>query len=119
MPSGKNGHHPGWKPSQGSASDRIPGWAPRTVILGYPQAGLQAGSATRYEVVHASKSSELLTDASPEVMNQAEAILATQAADAAVVEGVLLSTDLAPHVLALLQLEDSAAAAVCSLWAEG
>ena len=35
------------------------------------------------------------------------------------VEGVLLSSDLAPYVLAHLQLEDGAAAAVCSLWAEG
>ena len=28
MPSGKDGHHPGWKPLQGSASDHVPGWAP-------------------------------------------------------------------------------------------
>ena len=32
---------------------------------------------------------------------------------------MLLSSDLAPYVLAQLQLEDGAAAAVCSLWAEG
>ena len=32
------------------------------------------------------------------------------------IEGVLLSNDLAPLVLAPLQLEDGAAAAVCSLW---
>ena len=25
MPSGKVGHHPGWKPLQGSASDHVPG----------------------------------------------------------------------------------------------
>jgi hypothetical protein len=37
MPSGKVGHHPGWKPLQGSANDHVPGWvgskpvpAPRT-----------------------------------------------------------------------------------------
>ena len=35
------------------------------------------------------------------------------------VEGVLLSSDLVPHLLAPLQLEDGAAAAVCSRWAEG
>ena len=38
---------------------------------------------------------------------------------AVAVEGVLLSSDLVPLVLASLQLEDGAAAAVCSLWAEG
>jgi len=27
MPSGKVGHHPGWKPLQGSADDHVPGWA--------------------------------------------------------------------------------------------
>ena len=32
---------------------------------------------------------------------------------------MLLSSDLAPHLLAPLQLEDGAAAAVCSRWAEG
>ena len=31
---------------------------------------------------------------------------------------MLLSSDLVPHILAPLQLEDGAAAAVCSLWAE-
>ena len=36
MPSGKNEHHPGWKPLQGSASDRIPGWAPRTKPVPVP-----------------------------------------------------------------------------------
>ena len=35
------------------------------------------------------------------------------------VEGVLLSSDLVLHLLAPLQLEDGAAAAVCSRWAEG
>ena len=35
------------------------------------------------------------------------------------VEGVLLSSDLVPHLLAPLQLEDGAATAVCSRWAEG
>ena len=31
----------------------------------------------------------------------------------------MLSSDLVPHLLAPLQLEDGAAAAVCSRWAEG
>ena len=35
------------------------------------------------------------------------------------VEGVLASSDLLPHVLGPLQLEDGAAAAVCSAWADG
>ena len=35
------------------------------------------------------------------------------------VEGVLLSSDLLPHLLAPLQLQDGAAAAVCSRWADG
>ena len=35
------------------------------------------------------------------------------------VEGVLLSSDLLPHLLAPLQLQDGAAAAVCSQWANG
>ena len=34
------------------------------------------------------------------------------------VESVLLSNDLVPHVLAALELEDGAAAAVCSCWAD-
>ena len=59
-------------------------------------------------------------EASTEVKNWADALLAahkplTQWA----VEGVLLSSDLVPHLLAPLQLEDGAAAAVCSQWAEG
>ena len=36
MPSGKNEHHPGWKPLQGSANDRIPGWAPSPCRLPGP-----------------------------------------------------------------------------------
>ena len=59
-------------------------------------------------------------EASPEVVSQTEDILAKQKPLAQrLVEGVLLSSDLAPHLLGLLQLEDGAAAAVCSLWAEG
>ena len=60
-------------------------------------------------------------EASPKVTNHAEAILAANNPLAQrLVEGVLLSRDLAPHVLAPLPLEDgAAAAAVCSLWAEG
>ena len=59
-------------------------------------------------------------EASPAVTKQAEAILAANNPLAQrLVEGVLLSRDLAPHVLAPLPLEDGAAAAVCSLWAEG
>ena len=59
-------------------------------------------------------------EASPKVTNHAEAILAANKPLAQrLVEGVLLSSDLAPHVLAPLPLEDSAAAAVCSLWADG
>ena len=55
-----------------------------------------------------------------EVMSRAEAILAAHKAHkAALVEGVLLSSDLTPLVLAHLQLEDGAAAAVCSLWSKG
>ena len=36
MPSGKIGHHPGWKPLQGSASDHVPGWAPSPCRLPGP-----------------------------------------------------------------------------------
>jgi hypothetical protein len=39
MPSGKTGHHPGWKPLQGSASDRTPGWAPSPCRLPGPVKG--------------------------------------------------------------------------------
>jgi len=39
MPSGKNEHHPGWKPLQGSASDRIPGWTPSPCRLPGPVPG--------------------------------------------------------------------------------
>jgi len=41
MASGKVGHHPGWKPLQGFAGDRIPGWAPSPCRL--------PGPVTRYE----------------------------------------------------------------------
>ena len=59
-------------------------------------------------------------DASTEVKNRADALLAAHKPLAQwAVEGVLLSSDLVPHLLAPLQLEDGAAAAVCSLWAEG
>jgi len=59
-------------------------------------------------------------EASAEVMNRADAILAAHKPLAQwAVEGVLLSSDLVPHLLAPLQLEDGAAAAVCSRWAEG
>ena len=59
-------------------------------------------------------------DASTEVKNRADALLAAHKPLAQwAVEGVLLSSDLVPHLLAPLQLEDGAAAAVCSRWAEG
>jgi len=59
-------------------------------------------------------------EASAEVMNRADAILAAHKPLAQwAVEGVLLSSDLVPHLLAPLQLEDGTAAAVCSRWAEG
>ena len=58
--------------------------------------------------------------ASTEVQNQADAILAAHKPLAQWAgEGVLLSSDLVPHLLAPLQLEDGAAAAVCSRWADG
>ena len=58
-------------------------------------------------------------EASSEVKNLADAFIAAQKPLAQwAVEGVLLSSDLVPHVLALLQLEDGAAAAVCSTWAD-
>ena len=59
-------------------------------------------------------------EASIEVKNRADAILAAHKPLAQrAVEGVLLSSDLLPpHLLAPLQLEDCAAAAVCSRWAE-
>ena len=51
---------------------------------------------------------------------QAEAVLAAhQPVPQWAVEGVLLSSDLVPHVLAPLELEDGAAAAACSAWAAG
>ena len=59
-------------------------------------------------------------EASTEVKNRADAILAAHKPLAQrAVEGVLLSSDLMPHLLAPLQLEDGAAAAVCSQWANG
>ena len=59
-------------------------------------------------------------EASAEVKNRADAILAAHKPLAQwAVEGVLLSSDLVPHLLAPLQLEDGAAAAVCSRWADG
>ena len=59
-------------------------------------------------------------EASAEVQNRADAILAAHKPLAQwAVEGVLLSSDLVPHLLAPLQLADGAAAAVCSRWADG
>ena len=60
-------------------------------------------------------------EASTEVRNRADAILAAHKPLAQrAVEGVLLSSDLLPHLLAQLQLQDgAAAAAVCSQWANG
>ena len=59
-------------------------------------------------------------EASTEVRNRADAIIAAHKPLAQwAVEGVLLSSDLVPHLLAPLQLEDGAAAAVCSQWADG
>ena len=59
-------------------------------------------------------------EASIEVMNRADAILAAhKPLPQWAVEGVLLSSDLVPHLLAPLELEDGAAAAVCSRWAGG
>ena len=59
-------------------------------------------------------------EAFPEDASRAEATLAEHKPLAKrFVEGVLLSRDLVPHILASLQLEDGAAAAVCSMWTEG
>jgi len=59
-------------------------------------------------------------EASTQVMKRADALLAAHKPLALwAVEGVLLSSDLVPYLLAPLQLEDGAAAAVCSRWAEG
>jgi hypothetical protein len=59
-------------------------------------------------------------EASTEVKNRADVILAAHKPLAQwAVEGVLLSSDLLPHLLAPLQLQDGAAAAVCSQWADG
>ena len=57
---------------------------------------------------------------SPAVAARAEAVLAAhQPVPQWAVEGVLLSSDLVPHVLAPLESEDGAAAAACSAWAAG
>ena len=57
---------------------------------------------------------------SPAVAARAEAVLAAhQPVPQWAVEGVLLSSDLVPHVLAPLEQEDGAAAAACSAWASG
>ena len=54
------------------------------------------------------------------VTNRTDAILEAHKPLAQRAEGVLLlSSDLVQHLLAPLQLEDGAAAAVCSRWAEG
>ena len=58
-------------------------------------------------------------EASSEVASQGEAILLVVEGVQRAIEGVLLSSDLLPYVLAPLQLEDGAAAAVCSLWVDG
>ena len=56
----------------------------------------------------------------PRSKNRADAILAAHKPLAQwAVEGVLLSSDLVPHLLAPLRLEDGAAAGGCSRWAEG
>ena len=53
-------------------------------------------------------------EASTQVKNRADALLAAHKPLAQwAVEGVLLSSDLVPHLLAPLQLEDGAAAAEC------
>ena len=58
-------------------------------------------------------------EASADVKNRADAILAAhKPLPQWAVEGVLLSSDLVPHLLAPLQLEDGAVAAVCSRWAD-
>ena len=58
-------------------------------------------------------------EASAEVKNRADAILAAhKPLPQWAVEGVLLSSDLVPHLLAPLQLQDGAVAAVCSRWAD-
>ena len=59
-------------------------------------------------------------EASTQVKNRADAILAAHKPLAQwAVEGVLLSSDLVPHLLAPLELEDGAVASVCSQWAAG
>ena len=59
-------------------------------------------------------------EASAEVKNRADAILAAhKPLEPKAVEGVLLSSDLVPHLLAPLELEDGAVASVCLQWAAG
>ena len=58
-------------------------------------------------------------EASSEVASQGEAILLVVEGVQRAIEGVLLSSDLLPYVLAPLRLEDGVAAAVCSVWARG
>ena len=59
-------------------------------------------------------------EASAAVKNRADAVLAAHKPLAQwAVEGVLLSSDLVPHLLAPLELEDGAVASVCSQWAAG
>ena len=60
-------------------------------------------------------------EASSEVKNRPDALLAAHKPLAPVGGrgSAELSSDLVPHLLAPLQLEDGAAAAVCSRWAEG
>ena len=68
--------------------------------------------------VLAELAAELCTDGYAEM--RAAAVLAVhQPVPQWAVEKVLLSNDLVPHLLAPLQLEDGAAAAVCSVWSEG
>ena len=58
-------------------------------------------------------------EASSDVNNLADAFFAEhKPLPQWAVESVLLSDDLVPHVLAPLELEDGAAAAVCSCWAD-
>ena len=63
---------------------------------------------------------QLCADGGAAAAAQAEAVLAAhQPVPQWAVEGVLLSSDLVPHVLAPLEQEDGAAAAACSAWAAG
>ena len=63
---------------------------------------------------------QLCADGGAAAAARAEAVLAAhQPVPQWAVEGVLLSSDLVPHVLAPLESEDGAAAAACSAWAAG